>query len=352
MKITKIVPVLFFSLLFFNSCKPDEDPIQGPEGAYENGFFVLNEGNFSAANASITYISDDYATVEQGIFRGVNAKALGDTAQSIFMYDDKAYIIVNGSDKIEVVNRYTMKSIATVEDDLENPRYIVAQSGVGYVSNWGNPADPNDDFISVIDLGSDAITGVLSVDEGPEKMLLVGDRLYVALKGAWNTNNKILVIDTKTNLVVSEIEVGDNPNSMYSEGSSLYVLSGGISYPELAQTPGRIDKIDMVSNTVIDTWNFGEVIEHPNFLMKYGNSFYYYLKGNIFKWDGANVLPSTPENGLGGLYYGVSINNGLLYSLDAGDFTSEGTLKIFDLTSNTQIESITTGVGPNSVAFN
>jgi hypothetical protein len=40
------------------------------------------------------------------------------------------------SNTIQVVNRYSFKSIATIDKDLKNPSYIVFANGKGYVTNW------------------------------------------------------------------------------------------------------------------------------------------------------------------------------------------------------------------------
>ncbi len=319
---------------------------------YANGIFILNEGNYGSGNASITFVKNDFSSIEQEVFKTVNSDVLGDTAQSIYLTDDRAYIVVNGSNKIEVVNRYTMEQVVTIEGaSINNPRYMVVHNGIGYISNWGDAADPNDDFISIIDLATNSVTGIIPVEVGPEKMEVIGDKVYVAMIGAWNTNNKILVIDTTSNTVVSNIDLGDNPNSMIVDGNYLYVVSGGISYPISDETAGRIDKIDISTNTVTATWNFNAT-EHPYHLTHDGSSFYYSLNGGVYKWDGIVALPISPENGLDGFYYGMITKDGLLYALDAGDYQSEGTLKIFDLSSNTQTQSITTGIIPNGVVFN
>lgn len=351
MKITKLLSVLLLSLFVFNSCKKDDPVEEPPLGDYENGFFIVNEGNFGSGNASITFVSNDYATVEQNVYQTVNSEALGDTAQSIFMNDDKAYIILNASNKIEVVNRYTMESIATIDGgNISNPRYMETYNGFGYVSNWGSTSDSNDDFISVIDLSTNTVVGTISVTLGPEKIMLIGEKIYVAMKGAWGTNNKITVIDANTNLVITSIAVGDNPNSMLVKGNDLYVVSGGISWP--THTAGQIDKIDLSSHTVTKTWEMEET-EHPKFLTTSASSLYYELAGEVYKWDGVSTnLPTTSEASLAGSYYGFAIQDNLLFTTNAADYVSEGSLEIFNLNTNTSVQVVTTGIIPNGIAFN
>src|SRR5690606_29543929 len=105
--------VLALSLLVLSfSCSSDDDSNQQePQGAYENGILITNEGNYGQGNGTVTFISDDFSYAEQKVFFNVNGTLLGDTAQSIGFYEDLAYIVVNNSQKIEVVNRYTFQSV-------------------------------------------------------------------------------------------------------------------------------------------------------------------------------------------------------------------------------------------------
>ena len=55
--------------------------------------------------------------------------------------NDRGYIVVNNSNKIVVVNQYTMEKEAVIEgNSIVNPRFFVANNGKGYISNWGDPS--------------------------------------------------------------------------------------------------------------------------------------------------------------------------------------------------------------------
>ncbi len=321
-------------------------------GAYENGFFVLNEGSFGAGNASITFVHEDFSLVEQEIFKTVNGRPLGDTAQSIYILEEKAYIIVNGSNKIEVVNRFTMESIATIEGSaIKNPRYMVVHDGFGYISTWGEGSNPYDDKIVVINLYSNSISDTFwSRGEGPEKMLVKGSRLYVNHQGGWGQSNIVAVFDAPAYTYFGNFYVGDAPNSIVKDSNGdIWVLCGGNPYFATQETPGRLVKIE--NNSITFTYDFSE-IEHPNHLLIDGDYLYYLLDGKVFKWDSTtNNLPTEEEYGLDGNYYNMNISDGLLFTTDAGDYMSEGTLKVFDLENNELIQTITTGIIPNAIVF-
>jgi hypothetical protein len=40
---------------------------------------------------------------------------LGDTGQDVGLYNDLAFVVLNYSNKIEVINRYTMVHVATID---------------------------------------------------------------------------------------------------------------------------------------------------------------------------------------------------------------------------------------------
>jgi YVTN family beta-propeller protein len=341
------------SIFIFQSCDDSVTEIPESLGAYENGFFIINEGPYGSGNGSLTFVSTNFNSIEQNVYENINAEPLGNVVQSMTLHDDKAYIVVNNSHRVVIANRYTMEKTGSIETGLSNPRYMVTYNGTGYISNWGSPFDATDDYIAVIDLATDEITQTIPVGEGPEKMEVINGKVYVALQGAWGFNNKVAVIDTTNNAVLTNIEVGYVPNSMQVVDNNLYVLSAGIPSWSwtLEESAGEISKIDTNSQSVVETWNF-TTTEHPSFLSFDGENLLYNLNANVYKWNGVDILPTTEEQDLGGFYYGMSARNGLLFTLNAGDFASEGTLKVFYLANNSEVQTITTGIIPNSVIFN
>src|SRR5687767_12691559 len=95
-----------------SSCDDDDNK---PKGEFEHGVFVVNEGNFQHADGSISYINPSSGEVSYDLFGAVNSgRALGDVVQSMTIDNDQAYIVVNNSNKIEVVNANTFKASYTI----------------------------------------------------------------------------------------------------------------------------------------------------------------------------------------------------------------------------------------------
>ena len=350
MKLLKNSIYLFLTALIVVSCSKDDDDIILPLGDYENGFFITNEGPFQNGSGTVSFVSDDYEVVENQIFNQVNLSDLGSIVQSIGFNDNDAFIVINNSHKIEVVNRYTFESIATITDGLDNPRYFMSSGSNGYVTNWGDPFDNFDDFIAVIDLETYTVTSTISVAFGPEKLIMANNDLYVAHQGGYSQNNILSVIDVTTNMVESTIEVGDVPNSMVVSNDDLWVLCGGNPSFTGNETNGSLVKVETIDNTVSQVFDF-LTTEHPTSLTKNGSNLIYNLDSEVFSKE-QNSISLPTSSILSGSFYSMTVNDGKLYATDAGDFASNGTLKIFDLSSNTEIQSIETGIIPGGVYFN
>lgn len=342
------LPLAFFAL-FSIGCSNDDSGGPTPEAAdYENGILVTNEGPFNNGSGTISYISDDFATVEQKIYQQVNGRDLGNLVQSMGFYNDHAYIVVSNSQKVVIANRYSFEAKDSIVSGLQNPRYFASASNTGYVTDWGDPMNNNDDYVAVVDLNTNEISTNISVPFGPEKVLAHDNKIYVAHQGGYGHNNLISVI--AGNSVVTTITVGDVPNSMVVVGDYLYVLGGGKPDYSGTETGGSLVKIDLGSHQVVQTYHF-DTIFHPSLLTADGNKLYYNLDGIVYKLDAANIsLPGTPL--FEGYFYAMEANDGMLYATDAADYASRGKLLVYDLSANQKVDEFTVGIIPGGIYFN
>jgi hypothetical protein len=333
--------------IFCASCSDDDTPTV-PLGEFESGFFITNEGPFQNGTGTLSFVGDD-AEINQTIFKSTNNEDLGNIVQSMTLFRENAYIVVNNSAKVIVANRYTMNKIATIEgNDMNNPRYFVADGTTGYVSNWGDAFDATDDFIAVVDLISNTVINTVAVGEGPEEMVIDNGKLYVNLQGGFSQNDKVEVIDL-SDTSKTTIDVSDVPNSIIKDGNAIWVLCEGKPSFTGDETAGSLMKIENGIATTILTF---ETTEHPSHLTLDNGNLYYNLGGKVYTADTSSaVLSPTTNDVYDGFYYSMQVNNGFLYITDAGDFASEGTLKVFNLSNNTLERSYTTGIIPGSVVF-
>lgn len=346
-----IIMAIFFLGLFVTSCSDDETIIE-PKGDYENGILIASEGPFGSGTGTVMFISNDLTVTENAIFKKVNNLDIGNILQSIGFEENYAYLIANVSNKITVVNRYTFEVITTITEGLSNPRYFAEVNGKGYVTNWGDPLDNEDDYIAVLNLATNTVESTIPVAFGPEEIVAVNNTLYVAHQGGYGQNNIVSVINTSLNTIIKTLEVGDVPNSLtIDDEGDVWVLAGGNPSWTGAETKGVLSKINTITNEIDVSFDF-QATEHPNFLSVDENYLYYNLGGNVYKMSStASALPTSEE--ISGLYsYNMVAKDGILYATDAGDYASNGKLYLYDLSTNSLLNTFTTGIIPNGVYFN
>lgn len=356
MKFSKLVVVAFISAIFFGSCTDDIDDVETPLGIYDNGALILNQGNFGKGNASVSYLSNNFVTQQNNVFSLVNPTInLGDTGQDIGLYQNLAFIVLNVSNKIEIINRYTMAHVATVSTGLKNPRYIAFANGKAFVTNWGDGNSPTDDFIAVINLSSYTVSSTIPVAEGPERIIENNVKLYVAHEGGFNFGKTISVINASNNTLTTTITVGDVPKSLEINNGFLYVLCGGKPSYSKAETAGSFIKINLANNTVSSTINFPDKT-HPSNLDIVDSNFYYTQGANIYKSTlSATSLPSaalfsTTAQGVYGVY-SFAVKNNKIYVGDAGDYNSNGKIYVYSETGTLE-QNFIVGIIPAGFYFN
>ncbi len=316
--------------------------------SFTNGVFVTNEGGFGAGNATVSFISNANV-LQNNIFASANSgAALGDTAQSMFFEGSKAYIIMNGSGTIKVVNRTTL-ALETTITGLVNPRYMASFDGKLYVTCWGDPLVTTDDQVKVIDVATNALIGNFSVPEGPENIVLNNGLLYIAQKGGYGYGNKVTVINPVTFSILAPINVGDVPTSLEINNGILYILCGGKPSFSGSETFGSLVKYDLATGIVINTIPFATT--HPNNLKIVGSDLYYTIDSAIHKSNLTDTtLPntalfSTTPQGVYGVY-AFNVIDDVLYVADAGDYINAGKVYTYT-TAGTLLNSFTVGVIPN-----
>ncbi len=353
------VMIAAIALLLMQSCGSDPAPTVK---AGQSGFFVVNEGLFGSGNASVSFYDRKTDAVTNNVFSIKNGRPLGDQAQSMTVFENKGYIVVQNSAKVEVINTDDYSSIATISSDLPNPRYFIGISSTkAYVSDWG--LDGVTGTIKVIDLTTFKVTKAIPIGHGPNQMLKVSDQIYVTNNGGYGYDNTLKIIDTGTDAVTATINVGDNPNSLQRDkDGNIWVASTGIpSYQNVP--PFDIDPATTIKGTLTKL-NANNVVTLKLTLGKAssgtikdlslspdGATLYYNFDDNIYSMSiAATILPTAPFKTAG--YYGLAIDpfNGNVIGCRAPSFSAAGSIDVFDPSGNL-IKNYQVGIAPNGCAF-
>ena len=344
--------IILLSILVLASCQNDSIRPNVPIGLYENGYFVTNEGNFGTGNGSLSFI-DDRGSVSNNIFAQTNSFSLGDVVQSMEIINEKAYIVVNNSSKIEVANIDSMAHVATI-NGLISPRYILQVSNErAYISDWGIGG------IHVLDLNTNSIISNISTGQGPEKMLIKDNKAYICNVGGFGLDNTVSVIDTENDVLITNINVGDKPNSIVEDANgNIWVLAGGnteydANWNVVAETPGELTTINSETNNVDGSVVF-EVGDHPKDLIIDDNGTTLYFSNgswsksvysfNIYN----NMLSENPI--INKSFYSLGYNDNHIYGTDVKDYVQNGWTYKFN-TNGQVVDSNEVGIIPGGLCF-
>jgi hypothetical protein len=125
------------TLLAITACQKDPPkPVVTNGEKFENGAFIICEGNFTYGNASVSFLHRATMQVETGLFKKINGYPLGDVFESMYADGQRYYMVVNNSQKIEVVNAADFKSAGSITG-FNSPRYYLAYKDKAFVSDLG-----------------------------------------------------------------------------------------------------------------------------------------------------------------------------------------------------------------------
>ena len=350
------VTFLFVIILAGFSCgkvRETNPPQQGgtTNKSFQNGIFVVNEGNFNWGNASITFINSR-DSVQQDVFRTQNNRLLGDVAESMQIFKDSGYILVNNSAKIEVVSLKDFKLVKSIADE-NSPRFMaVVDSTKAYVTNMQRG-------ISVIDLHTLSISKTISTVGWTEALIKYNNYMFVTSIGleseaSSQRNAKILVIDTKSDKIVDSIKTGKEPICMVMDKKDkIWVLCTG-GYDHFEQ-PSLV-RIDPTLMAVDKSYSFPDQSSTPSRLcINSQKDTLYFLNNGIYQMPVASTsIPSSPFIPANGhLYYGLGIHptNGNIFVSDAIDYVQNGVVYQYNQITGSVLNTFTAGKIPGAFCF-
>lgn len=217
--------ILLLSIPYLTGCEWFEDPEPDDESAYS--YYILSEGSFGSAGASLWGLSEDLSVLDGPLVWDLNEDPLGDVGQSLYIHDDRLYIVLNGSHRIEVLDLDEEGPQSAMSIDLPgaSPRYMAFLGDLAFVSCW------NLNAILTLDLNNGTVRDSIFVGGLPEDVVLVGSELYtsITMDSQWRTANRVLKIsesiEAETWMVTDTFFVSPGPGRMLVQGDELYIAS-------------------------------------------------------------------------------------------------------------------------------
>jgi DNA-binding beta-propeller fold protein YncE len=345
---------LFLLLVLLNGCDP-EGGIAPPQKPASSGLFVLNQGNYMFSNASLSYYDPETREVENKVFYRTNQFELGDVAQSMTIYDSLAFIVMNNSARVDVMNVNTFRYVNTI-DGLVSPRHVLLISAEkGYISDLYAKS------IFIFNPQTYEVTGTISLDNGSEEfyqhpteqLLRFGDYVFT---NCWSFDNKILLIDTRTDALVDSIETGVQPVAMVIDyRQKLWVLTdGGYRGNPFGHEVPRLIRYDALRLEEEFSVSFG-LDDKPTALALNGSGDTLYLV-NHHVWQMpvvATTFPPQPFIDKGSRqFYALAVDaySSEVYVSDAVDYLQAGSIYRYNAQGQ-PVDTFKTGIVPGFFCF-
>ncbi len=314
---------------------------------YGQGILIANEGNYGNPNASVSYYDLATHQISNSIYNAVNDEALGDVLQHIGLYQDKAYLVMNNSDKVVIVNRVSFQKIATITDGISKPRHIAFADNKYFVTNSASK------IITVYDATTNnKVADIASTDgKSIDNIVSIGNKIFV-MQAIFGTGNSIMVIDAVNLTTLGTISVNDDLQWIHATNDKLYAwCTSGSSHTDFYE-------IDPSTHNIIRTLSTDAY--KASWKMTISNDVLYFVANTneIYAMPlSATALPdnsvlTVTDNGWS-TCYGFGVLMGVLLEADAQDFTAPSLMSAY-MTSNwgQMVSNVELGMGTNGFYLN
>lgn len=249
--------IFLLALIAAVDCGCVKDPVIPSESAGSlagDGILVFNEGLFGRDNASVTYYDRATGETRQNFYEAVNpGLRLGDTANSLFVRDGLGYVVMSGSNAIEIIDMATAASRGRILlPGNASPRHaVVLNDTVGFVTALFA------DAVFRFNPQTQAITGSIAVGPAPEGIVLAAGRVFVVNSGLGDIRAQedgagtVSVIDPASQTELARLPVLYNCVNLTAGPDGLVYAGGTGSF--FTEVVAGIAVIDPVALTVIDT---------------------------------------------------------------------------------------------------
>jgi YVTN family beta-propeller protein len=326
--LTVMTNLLVFTLLMIcTSCDKNQGNNDQPEIPPKSKQRVLigNEGNFQSGSASLTILDLAENKTYNDAFKSINGRPLGDVLESINKNGNLFYLVINNSQKIEIINSSDFKSVATF-NGFKSPRFIeFASNEKAYVSEMYSPD------LLVVNPVSRTIIKRIHCGSDQEELKIVGRKLYVTC----SSRDQVYVIDVQSDMILDSVKVAANPLALcVDQQNNLWVGCNGTN-----ATKASVWMINTTNDSVVKSVQMKDnLLRRMAINKKLGTL--YVLSNIVSKLNVGDDTPApttfvNPTDNKSN-FYGIGVNpyNGEVYVADARDYVERSVVLRYNTTGS------------------
>ena len=271
---------------------------------------------------------------------------MGDVGNDIGIYGSNLYCVINCSNKIDVLDKYTCKKKYQI--NIPNCRFIRFYGGYAYVTSYAGPVQINPNYeqrgyVAKIDTVTMQIVDTCLVGFQPDELEIVEGKIYVANSGGYmvpNYENTVSVIDLATFKEERRIPIAINLSWVKGDRHGmLWIASRGDYYTRpskiYAYDTRKQQLVDSIDCRVSNMWLDGDslyVVSTEWSYVSMSNAFSYaVINTRTMQCVCDNFITDGTEKDIV-IPYAVAVNpiTKDIYVTDAKDYVSPGRLYCFD----------------------
>ncbi len=335
------------------------------KGDYQQGVFVVNQGNFSENNGSVSFFKREDKDAKLDVFSDVNGRTVAGGVTDFAEIGGKGIVLVDkyqSADLIEIVEAGTLKSLATISKDVANPQHVIkVASNKAYVSCWGelnSDYSYNDGYILVVDLSTNTVTKTIKTGKGVGILRLINSEVY-ALNSEGTT---VTIIDASTDAVKQTVEIGDLPSGLEADANGkLWILckgkSGAWNNPADLGTQPKLVRLNAQTKVAEEKFNLGTLsASKPNLLSITANksALLVGFQNNVYSFStnatSFSLTTTLIKRSVTLSALAVDPSQGLLYLGSTPSYKQAGYIVRYRADGNV-VDSVKVGIAPKELIF-
>ena len=341
MKLLNIaIGLVLFALI---SCK--EDKPSEPLNIGSKRIFVINEGNFQRANASLSVLNKETHATNHDVFKTINNRMLGDVFQSMAKYKDYLYLVVNNSGNIEVINQNDLKSVTTFTN-LVSPRYLCFYQDKAFIS------DLYSNQVSVLQAKTGVLLKTIACKGWTEQMILTHFN-EIAVTNPFA--RALYFINPELEVITDSVNIGYGSVSLVQDRDSiLWVSTRALASESLVP---RLYQIDSEKKLVLKYFDLPYEASRLT-LNNTKDTLYFLMNNALYRHPISKGILDVKVplfNAAHNLYgLGIDPETGYIYLTDAKDFNQKGEILVLTHEKDGSLKSIAAvkaGFIPSSFYF-